>query len=315
MASGTASYVQEFTLTADPSGNMIVLFCPKAFLLNAGASTVALGAGLISGNAVQGFGSSGNPLAPVAANPDVSGNVSRARIVSAELDLYSLQAPTAISGRCLSAMLPGSYETAGLSGVTNFATAAVLPNAKTSHLIEGARSIYLPGGPEDLMYSPLTDQYAPICQASLTSGGVYLAWDGVVTDTRADSSGPILVCAVGGGVDNAPLYGRAIVNYQYIPETTNAFVQLEPVRHDQAAMDGANYLASFPRVLQGYFSARAETVASGISSLAQYAASAANSPLGRAVIGQAASYVRSQYPGSRPGGMYGRGTARIEQLA
>jgi hypothetical protein len=293
---------------------MIVIFCPKAFLCNAAESAVTNGAGLISGNGVQGFGSTGNPLAAIVTNPDLNLNVSRLRIVSAELDLYSVQAPTAISGRCLSALLPGSWEiTTALTSVNNFATASTLPNAKTSHLIEGARALYLPGGPEDLLYSPCSDEYAPVTQALLASGG-FAGWSDVATATRADSGGPVLVCAVGSAVDAAPLYGRAIVNYQYVPESTNAFAQIEPVPHDQGAMDGANFLASFPRVLQGYFSARAETVAAGISSLAGYANSFANSPIGRNVIGYAASYVRSQFPGTRPGGMYGQGSRRLELL-
>jgi len=267
MATGTYSSVLDFGLNADASnGNMIVLFNPKAYIGNGNASALGSGAGLIIGSSVTngGYGTTTNSLAAGATNPDLSANVERFRIVSAELQVYSTQAPVNIQGRCCSFLLPSDFDLPGSTTASSFAVISSLPNAVTTHLIEGGRSLYLPGGPDDLLYAPCANNYTPIKLCTVSSGA-FTSWAGGAA--TGAPSGPTLGVAIQGAVGAANLSGRLVVNIQYIASSSNAFVNLEPVVPDPGAIGAANVLASFPRKLQGFLNTHSEQMSAAMDSL------------------------------------------------
>lgn len=270
MATGTYSSVLDFSIAADASnGNMIVLFNPKMYIGNAGASTNVLGAGLVAGSPItsSGYGTNTNPIAPLVANPNLSSNVERFRVVSAELQLYSTQAPLNIQGRVTSFLLPSDYDLGSTTVANSFAAISQLPNSVTTHLIEGGRSLYLPGGPDDLLYAACADDSVPIHGYIIPASGAFHATNLSSGVGQQYSSGPTLGIAVNGCTGSASLSGRMVVNIQYIATSSNAFVNLEPVLPDPAAVGSANILASFPRKLQGFLNTHSEQIAATLDSL------------------------------------------------
>lgn len=310
MASGNYSYVVDFSYGCDASGNGVIFFCPKMVIGNASQSTVANGAGLIGGNSTAGYGTTANPLAALLANPDVSANVERFRVVSAELQVWSSQAPVNIQGKVTSGLLPGDFDMGASTAATSFALISQLPNTRTSHLLDGGRALYLPGGPEDLLYAPCTADFVPIHAFTLGNGGTntgaFHSTNGIVNQANTNSgSGPTLFVAVTGATASVSLNCRLVVNIQYLPQSSNAFVQLEPVEPDPVAMTMANRLASIPRALQGFYENHAEVLSTIVDRAMSGAANFARSPIGTAIASNAMRAVTNALAGTVASRSYG----------
>ena len=261
MATGTYSYVTDFSVPVDTLGNGVVFFNPKMLIGNAAASN-APGCGLRVGSAsgTAGYGNGTTATASLQDNPDLSGNVERFRVVSAELQAWSPSAPVNIQGRVFSGLLPSDYDNSvgGVQFAFNSASAfSNAPNTIATHAIEGGRSLYVPGGPDDLLYAPCTSDLTPIHGYVNVLGSVHSTIAAGST-TQTFASGPTCFIAINNSTPSVPWNGRAIVNIQFQAASNNTFAQLEPVIPDPQAIAQANVIASVPRKLQGFYETHAE---------------------------------------------------------
>jgi len=304
MATGTYSYVLDFTQGVDPQGRMVVYFNPKIFIGNATGNTFNT-CGLLVGNTTTGFGAGGTPLVPQIANPDLSNNVERFRIVSAELQAWSSSSPLNISGRVCSALLPSDFDLGNSAVVGGFIGLSLLPNSRVSHAIEGGRALYMPGGPDDLLYASCANDVTPIHGFSTVAGtgqfhGTNFSPVSAVSLTTT-TSGPTLVVGFDGLAASSSIQCRIVINIQYQAAANNAFVQLEPVEPNPTAMQQANRLASVAREVQGFYETHAESFAANFAAIAGRVAGRAAAQAGGNIMSRVTNSLLGSV-GSRAGG-------------
>jgi len=304
MATGTYAYVTDFSIPVDTLGNGVVFLNPKMLIGNALALANSANGGLRVGSATGtgGYGNATNGTTGLQDNPDLSGNVERFRVVSAELQAWSPTAPVNIQGRVFSGLLPSDYDNSvgGVQFALNSASAfSNAPNCIATHAIEGGRSLYVPGGPDDLLYAPCNSDNPPI-HGYLTVTGAVHGTTFAANGTQTTPSGPTCFIAINNANASTAWNGRAIVNIQYQAASNNTFAQLEPVVPDPQAIAMANVVASFPRKLQGFYESHAERL-SGLFDQAVSAGFSLAQQIAPVVARSAMSTVTNALLGSRMG--------------